>query len=60
MPLHRSIDAKLCKYVEQEDERKWKCKAPECAKLFSEEHFGRRHVERRHAEWLKELERKKK
>ncbi|KAI5466787.1 hypothetical protein BGZ63DRAFT_398420 [Mariannaea sp. PMI_226] len=50
--VEESVEEELLKHVKQEDEHKWRCKAPECTKLFKEEHFWRKHVEKRHADWL--------
>lgn len=54
-PLDEALDAELAKHVKQEDEHKYRCKLPECTKLFKEEHFWRKHVEKRHGEWLEGL-----
>lgn len=51
-PLEDSVDEELLKHVKQEDEHKFRCKVPECTKLFKEDHFWRKHVEKRHFEWL--------
>ncbi|KAL2757626.1 hypothetical protein ACRALDRAFT_2071668, partial [Sodiomyces alcalophilus JCM 7366] len=51
-PVGEAINDELAKYVKQEDEHKFRCKVPECTKLFKEEHFWRKHVEKRHTEWL--------
>ena len=54
-PVEDAVHDELSKYVKQEDEHKWRCKIPECTKLFKEEHFWRKHVEKRHTEWLDKL-----
>ncbi|KAH7319971.1 hypothetical protein B0I35DRAFT_430281 [Stachybotrys elegans] len=54
-PVDEAVDEELAKYVKQEDEHKWRCKAPDCTKLFKEEHFWKKHVEKRHAEWVESL-----
>ncbi|KAL2145937.1 hypothetical protein VTI28DRAFT_5811 [Corynascus sepedonium] len=54
-PVEDAVSDELGKYVKQEDEHKWRCKVPECTKLFKEEHFWRKHVEKRHTEWLEKL-----
>lgn len=54
-PVEDALADELVKYVKQEDEHKWRCKVPECTKLFKEDHFWRKHVEKRHAEWLEKL-----
>lgn len=51
-PVDEAIDEELAKHVKQEDEHKWRCKVPECTKLFKEDHFWKKHVEKRHNEWL--------
>ncbi|CAE7002401.1 hypothetical protein CFE70_001295 [Pyrenophora teres f. teres 0-1] len=55
-PLEEAIEDELSRYVKQEDESKWRCKVPECTKLFKGSHFWRKHVEKRHPEWLEKLE----
>ncbi|KAL6854614.1 hypothetical protein J3F83DRAFT_754230 [Trichoderma novae-zelandiae] len=54
-PVDEAVDEELTKYVKQEDEHKWRCKVPECTKLFKEDHFWKKHVEKRHSEWLESL-----
>ncbi|KAK3310009.1 uncharacterized protein B0T15DRAFT_21155 [Chaetomium strumarium] len=54
-PVEEAVSDELAKHVKQEDEHKWRCKVPECTKLFKEEHFWRKHVEKRHEEWLEKL-----
>ncbi|RCI15494.1 hypothetical protein L249_3391 [Ophiocordyceps polyrhachis-furcata BCC 54312] len=51
-PVEDAVDEELAKFVKQEDEHKWRCKVPECTKLFKEDHFWKKHVEKRHTEWL--------
>jgi hypothetical protein len=41
----------LLKFVKQEDANKYRCKAPDCTKLFKGPDFWRKHVEKRHADW---------
>lgn len=54
-PLDDAMNDELAKHVKQEDEHKYRCKLPECTKLFKEEHFWRKHVEKRHGEWFDAL-----
>ncbi|KAH7257196.1 hypothetical protein BKA59DRAFT_100282 [Fusarium tricinctum] len=54
-PADEAVEEELLKHVKQEDEHKWRCKAPECSKLFKEEHFWRKHVEKRHGDWVESL-----
>ena len=51
-PLDEGLDEELKKFVKQEDEAKFRCKVPECTKLFKGENFWRKHVEKRHPEWF--------
>ncbi|KAF2118320.1 hypothetical protein BDV96DRAFT_643573 [Lophiotrema nucula] len=50
-PADEAIEDEMVKFVKQEDESKWRCKVPDCTKLFKGQHFWRKHVEKRHAEW---------
>lgn len=54
-PLDEGIEDELGRYVKQEDQAKWRCKVPECTKLFKGHHFWRKHVEKRHTEWFEKL-----
>jgi uncharacterized C2H2 Zn-finger protein len=54
MPTEEALQVELIKFVKQEDEHKFRCRVPECQKLFKEEHFWRKHVEKRHPDWLEE------
>ncbi|TVY52639.1 Zinc finger protein [Lachnellula cervina] len=51
-PTEEALKEELVKYVKQEDDHKFRCRVPDCAKLFKEEHFWKKHVEKRHPEWL--------
>ena len=51
-PLDEGLTEELRKFVKQEDESKFRCKVPECTKLFKGENFWRKHVEKRHEEWF--------
>lgn len=54
-PVEEAMEEELAKHVKQEDEHKWRCRVPDCTKLFKEDHFWKKHVEKRHAEWLEKL-----
>ncbi|KAK7741240.1 hypothetical protein SLS63_000793 [Diaporthe eres] len=54
-PIDEAVSEEMAKFVKQEDEHKWRCKVPECQKLFKEEHFWRKHVEKRHVDWMDSL-----
>jgi len=58
-PPEEGLEEELAKFVKQEDENKWRCKAPipECTKLFKGHNFWRKHVDKRHSEWLEKLKR---
>ena len=56
-PVEEGLDEELKKFVKQEDENKFRCKVPECTKLFKGESFWRKHIEKRHAEWYEDLKR---
>jgi len=51
VPLEEGLDEELKKFVKQEDDSKFRCKVPDCTKLFKGETFWRKHVEKRHDEW---------
>lgn len=50
-PVEEGLDEELKKHVKQEDEAKFRCKVPDCTKLFKGDTFWRKHVEKRHVEW---------
>lgn len=51
-PVEEALEEELGKYVKQEDDSKFRCKVPECNKLFKAEHFWHKHVEKRHTDWF--------
>ncbi|KAI0013153.1 hypothetical protein F4779DRAFT_565998 [Xylariaceae sp. FL0662B] len=54
-PTDDALNDEMSKFVKQEDEHKWRCKVPECTKLFKEDHFWKKHVEKRHGDWLETI-----
>jgi len=50
-PMEEAMDEELKKFVKQEDDSKFRCKVPNCTKLFKGEPFWKKHVEKRHEEW---------
>ena len=50
--LEEGLEEELAKFVKQEDESKYRCKVPDCPKMFKGVSFWRKHVEKRHAEWF--------
>lgn len=51
-PTEEALKDEMVKYVKQEDEHKFRCRVPDCTKLFKERHFWEKHVEKRHPDWL--------
>jgi len=51
-PVDEALEDELKKYIKQEDENKYRCKVPECTKLFKGESFWRKHVEKRHEDFF--------
>ncbi|CAG8025185.1 unnamed protein product [Penicillium olsonii] len=54
-PVDQAVEDELLKYMKQEDGSKYRCKAPDCTKLFKAEAFWRKHVEKRHGEWFEQI-----
>lgn len=54
-PMVEALEEELAKFVKQEDEAKFRCKVPECTKLFKAENFWRKHVEKRHPDWFENI-----
>lgn len=54
-PLEEGLEEDMSKFVKQEDEFKFRCKVPECTKLFKGQNFWQKHVEKRHADWFEKL-----
>ncbi|KAI1922615.1 hypothetical protein LOZ12_004575 [Ophidiomyces ophidiicola] len=55
-PVEDALEEELNRFVKQEDEAKFRCKVPECTKLFKGQHFWRKHVEKRHPEWFSDVQ----
>jgi hypothetical protein len=54
-PLEDGLEEELSKFVKQEDESKYRCKVPDCTKLFKGQVFWRKHVEKRHEEFYNKV-----
>lgn len=55
-PVDEGLEDLLKTHVKQEDEAKFRCKVvPDCTKLFKGVAFWKKHVEKRHGEWLEGL-----
>jgi uncharacterized C2H2 Zn-finger protein len=55
-PIEDGVEEELGKFVKQEDESKFRCKVPDCTKLFKGQNFWRKHVEKRHEEFYNKLQ----
>ncbi|KAJ5591969.1 uncharacterized protein N7459_002338 [Penicillium hispanicum] len=55
-PVDEAVEDELPKYVKHEDDSRFRCKVPECTKLFKAENFWRKHVGKRHPEWLTKVQ----
>ncbi|KAJ5555788.1 hypothetical protein N7535_008220 [Penicillium sp. DV-2018c] len=53
--VEEALEDELRKYMKREDDSKYRCKAPQCTKLFKAEEFWRKHVEKRHTEWFENI-----
>lgn len=56
-PVDQALEEELSKSVKQEDDSRFRCKVPECTKLFKAETFWRKHIEKRHTEWFDNIKR---
>ncbi|KAJ5618306.1 hypothetical protein N7528_006949 [Penicillium herquei] len=56
-PVDQALEDELAGYVKQEDDSRYRCKVPECTKLFKAETFWRKHIEKRHVGWLETITR---
>jgi hypothetical protein len=54
--IHDAVEEETLKFVKQEDEGKFRCKVGTCTKLFKAEEFWRKHLDKKHTEWLSQLE----
>jgi hypothetical protein len=55
-PVKEAVEEETLKYVKQEDEGKYRCKVGTCTKLFKGEGFWRKHLDKKHTEWLEQLQ----
>jgi hypothetical protein len=54
-PVEDGLEEELSKFVKQEDESKYRCKVPDCTKLFKGQVFWRKHIEKRHEEFYSKI-----
>lgn len=55
-PVGEAVEEEIQKSMKQEDEGKYRCKVAGCTKLFKAEEFWRKHLDKKHFEWLQVLE----
>lgn len=55
-PIADFVSAEILKYVKQEDEGKYRCRVQQCTKLFKAEEFWKKHLDKKHTEWLHAIE----
>ncbi|KAF2724945.1 hypothetical protein K431DRAFT_343419 [Polychaeton citri CBS 116435] len=55
VPIEEGLEDELNKFVKQEDTSKYRCKVPDCTKLFKGVDFWRKHVEKRHPEFYERI-----
>jgi hypothetical protein len=55
-PVKEAVEEETLKYVKREDEGKYRCRVTSCTKLFKGEEFWRKHLEKKHTEWLQAIE----
>lgn len=55
-PVAEAVEEEVQRCMKQEDEGKYRCKVGGCIKLFKAEEFWRKHLEKKHSEWLQVLE----
>lgn len=53
-PLDEAIEHKIESHIKQEDEKRFRCSVNDCKKLFKGPEFVKKHIEKRHSEWLDE------
>ncbi|KAG4304630.1 hypothetical protein PORY_002023 [Pneumocystis oryctolagi] len=51
-PFDEAIEFKIESHIRQEDEKRFRCSVNDCKKLFKGPEFVRKHIEKRHSEWL--------
>ncbi|KAH0608273.1 uncharacterized protein H6S33_002325 [Morchella sextelata] len=55
-PIDEAVEEEIMKSMKQEDEGKYRCKVAGCTKLFKAEEFWRKHLDKKHSEWLQGVE----
>ena len=55
-PVEEAVMEETMKCVKEEDEGKFRCKVSGCTKLFRAKDFWRKHLDKKHTEWLQQME----
>ena len=50
--LTEHLEAAIQDHVQKEDELRFRCKIPDCTKLFKDYQFVKKHIEKRHVDWI--------
>ncbi|EMR09056.1 hypothetical protein PNEG_02827 [Pneumocystis murina B123] len=53
-PFDEAVELKIESHIKQEDEKRFRCSVNDCKKLFKGPEFVKKHIEKRHLEWLNE------
>ncbi|CCJ29907.1 unnamed protein product [Pneumocystis jirovecii] len=53
-PFDEAVESKIESHIKQEDEKRFRCSVNDCKKLFKGPEFVKKHIEKRHSEWLNE------
>ncbi|KAG5437887.1 hypothetical protein PCANB_000602 [Pneumocystis canis] len=51
-PFDEAVQLKIESHIKQEDEKRFRCSVNDCKKLFKGPEFVKKHIEKRHSEWL--------
>ncbi|TGZ80079.1 hypothetical protein EX30DRAFT_68890 [Ascodesmis nigricans] len=54
-PVRVYVEDEIQKCVKQEDEGKYRCRVGTCTKLFKGEEFWRKHLDKKHSDWLDQI-----
>ncbi|RPA82808.1 hypothetical protein BJ508DRAFT_207943, partial [Ascobolus immersus RN42] len=54
--VYDTVEEEMQKNCKIEEEGKYRCKVQTCSKLFKGEGFWRKHVEKRHKDWIEKIE----
>ncbi|KAK9478427.1 hypothetical protein V1514DRAFT_280988 [Lipomyces japonicus] len=54
-PIEEITKTAIKEHIKQQEAGKFRCKVPNCTKLFKGEEFVWKHIEKRHVDWLEEI-----